>query len=142
VAAQGKHKLAQARRLDAGQARKDRTAQARPFFADAARRLQESAAQIDAQIPGATNPAERRDLTRALAQARLEEGINLLHQGVAMPDASAADIKSRATVIGQAKETLSRLAAQDSDEPACWLAKVWAGRCAEELDSETEARRG
>src|SRR5207245_1955719 len=50
VAAQGKQKLAQARRLDAGPARKDLISQARPFFADAARRLQASAAQIDAQL--------------------------------------------------------------------------------------------
>jgi len=141
VAAQGKQKLAQARRLDAGPPRKDLTAQARPFFADAARRLQESAAQIDAQIRGTTNPTEQRDLTRALAQARLEEGINQLHQGVAMPDGTAAEIKDRAAVIGRAKETLSRLGVQDSEEPAGWLAKVWAGRCAEELDSKPEARR-
>lgn len=140
VAAQGKQKLAEARRLDAGPARKDLTAQARPFFADAARRLQASATQIDAQTRAATEQTERRDLTRALAQARLEEGINLLHQGVAMPDGNAAEIKARAAVVGQAKETLSRLA-QDNEEPAGWLAKVWVGRCAEELDSKPEARR-
>jgi hypothetical protein len=141
VAAQGKHKLAQARRLDPGPARKELTAQARPFFSDAARRLQASQAQIDAQIRAARDDGERRDLTRALAQARLEEGINLLHQGVAMPDATAADIKARAEVIGQAKESLSRLGVQDNEDPVSWMAKVWAGRCAEELDNKPEARR-
>lgn len=141
VAAQGKQKLAQARRLEAGPARKDLTAQARPFFADAARRLQESATQIEAQIRAATDPNERRDLTRALAQARLEAGINLLHQGVAMPDANAAEIKARAAVIGEAKESLSRLGVQDNEDPVSWLARVWAGRCAEELDNKPEARR-
>jgi hypothetical protein len=141
VSAQGKQKLVHARRLDAAAARKDLTAQARPFFADAARRLQDSAAQIDAQVRAATDPAERRDLTRALGQARLEEGINLLHQGVAMPDTTAADIKARAAVIGQAKEILSRLGVQDNEDPVSWSARVWVGRCAEELDSKPEARR-
>src|SRR5262245_54403392 len=141
VAAQGKQKLAQARRLEAGPARKDLTAQARPFFADAARRLQASASQIDAQIRAVTDPNERRDLSRALSQARLEAGINLLHQGVAMPDANAVDIKARAAVIGEARESLARLGAQDNEDPMSWLARVWTGRCAEELDNKPEARR-
>src|SRR5207244_3409062 len=118
---------------ESGPARNNLTAQARPFFADAAGRLQASVTQIDAQLVTLANPktdTERADaaaLARARTRAQLEVGVNLLNQGIAMPDATPDQIRERATVVNQAKDTLSALGVQDADNPACWQARVWAG---------------
>lgn len=141
VAFQGKHLLAQARRADDAPTRTDLIRKARPLFADAATRLSAAATQIDEILARTDDPADKKSLTQARLQAQLESGINRLNVALTMPDNSGAEIKARAAEINKARTTLETLATGSEGSPYCWSARLWIGRCLDELDTKAEARR-
>lgn len=147
AALQGKHWYGLARRSADPAARKDLVARARPMFAEAAGKLEKAIELIDAAIeklgPDAAQlkPAELAALGQARLRAELEHGINRFNSALAMPDQNANDIRARGAEIAKTKSAFDALAKKDTTSPTCWLARVWAGRCADELDSKTEARK-
>ncbi|MFO0810647.1 MAG: hypothetical protein U0746_18625 [Gemmataceae bacterium] len=144
---QGKQLLAQARRTDDKAARRDLVARARPLFGEAAAKLSEATKAIDAKMRQLAEPSNddekalRESLVRAKGQARLETAINKLNQAMAMSDGSATEIKDRAKVVRSAQDDLSAIYADERDSAFGWLARVWAGRCYEELDDKPNAVR-
>lgn len=147
VAFQGKHLLAQARRADDAPTRSALIQKARPLFADAAARLAAAATQIDdilTRIASSTNADEqaaKKTLTQAKMQAQLESGINRLNAALTMPDNSGVQIKARGAEIDKARAALEVLATGSEDSPYCWLARLWIGRCLDEMDSKADSRR-
>ena len=58
-----------------------------------------------------------------------------------MPDNTATELKARAAEIAKVRNALEDLAKGGEDQPAYWTARVWIGRCADELDNKADARR-
>src|SRR5262249_50483824 len=130
VAVQGRQRIDLARRQESKAAQRDLIVQARPLFADAAAKLQDAGAAIDAELRQSSSAGDTRDLAQLRQQARLEEGVNLVHQGMTFLDAE--DVKQRTEVLKRANDMLTRLSSGESDDPVTWQAKVWLGRLAEE----------
>src|SRR5207344_1235462 len=103
--------------------------------------------QIDTVLSRLASPknadeqAQKTSLQEAKLQADLESGVNLVNVALTMPDNTAGELKARAAEIVRARTALETLATARDDKPAYWMARVWIGRCADELDNKAEARR-
>jgi hypothetical protein len=114
---------------------------ARAMLEDAGAQVAQAAKDLDAQITKAGEP-QKKALQRARMQAELDIGLNLFDQGQTFPaHAEKLDMrKARNEKIQAAQKVFQKLASQDDQNPVCWVAKAWDGRCAAELD-ETKAAR-
>ena len=128
ISSLGKEHLNRARRLEDKDAAKKTLDIARPFFQDAAAKLQEAAQIIKTQLD--KNPDDKataRELRQAYLQAGLEEGTNLYN--LAQTYRGAADTAKRGEAIDRAIKVLAKVADEDAKHPTCWLARAWLGRC-------------
>jgi TolA-binding protein len=147
VAMQGKWLMTEARRKGDANERRSLLTRARPLFLAAGAKLDDAIRQINARLERLAAPdsveaeSHRRVLVRAKLQAELESGINLLNGALTLPERNVAELKARADEIVKARDAFNKLAKSSDDDPVSWMAQVWVGRCADELDSKSEARK-
>jgi tetratricopeptide (TPR) repeat protein len=142
---QGKALFRHAQQQDAKETIQAELLRARGQFEEAAKQLLDAVTQIDAQITAlkAANTSQAESEKAVLAQARLradlEQGMNLLSQAETYSD--QADFAKRGELLKKAITLLDQAGKREPRSAAGWLAVAWLGRCHQENDDPTSARK-
>jgi tetratricopeptide (TPR) repeat protein len=119
---------------------------ARSPFAEAVTGLEQAIARIDrqsAECQALRTPqtlAEKGKLLHAKLQTEFELGLNLLGELQSLGD-QIRQLNERGVVAQRAIDILKKVASQDKNDPICWQARAWLGRCFQELGCLRKARR-
>ncbi|HXG11497.1 MAG TPA: hypothetical protein VNK04_17210 [Gemmataceae bacterium] len=145
---QGKAQLSRALREESSAARRAEMIKARKLLEDAGKLLEVAAAHLDAQLAKLPEqpktPQEqtaRRTLEEARLRADLDRGLNLLDQAQTYTDEGNLKVlEQRGELVKRAEEMLRQVEEQDDNNPLCWEAAAWVGRCQYEGGNPRQAR--
>jgi hypothetical protein len=140
ITLQGKNQLARARAQDIAANRKAETAKSRPFFDEAAQRLQAAAALIDAQLAKNATPEQITALSRLKLQAEYEQGLCLYEQGKTFDDSD--DVLQRGEIFKKAITIFQKVAGKGEKNATAtsWMARAWLAGCFYEVQDPTKAK--
>jgi hypothetical protein len=121
---------------------------ARALLEDAGAQIKAAAKDVDAQIAKlgeAKTPDEKtlkKNLENEALKAQLNVGLNLFDQAQAFPlEAKSLDLRdARGKKIGEAKAVFQKVMAKEENNPICWVARAWYGRCYQEETDNAHAR--
>jgi tetratricopeptide (TPR) repeat protein len=142
---QGTALFRHAQQQDAKEAFQAEVLRARSQFEEAAKQLQDATAQIDVQLSAlkastdSKAESEKQVLGQARLRADLEQGINLLDQAETFSD--QADFAKRGELLKRALGLLEPASRREPRSATGWLALAWLGRCHQENDDPTNARK-
>ena len=117
-------------------------AKARTMLEDAGAQIKAAAKELDAQLAAATDKDLKKKLEGAHLQAELNVALNLFDQAQTYPrEAEKTQIRlDRSNKITEAQKAFAALMSKDENNPACWVAHAWYGRCLHENGDPNKAR--
>ena len=114
-------------------------ARARPYFKDSAKAFSDAADELEKLATAEANVVRKKELSRELHQARLDQAIALFNIAETYYKVTGKEVDDRFNAYKEARNQFIRLSNMDITSPPCWIARAWVIECSTIMPEPKEA---